>query len=290
MRRPFRWDITKREQLGKLLTAASPKPFPEDYMSALRETAARVLALGNDADFAFIGRTPENFFDYLSGVFHGIDEAPAVHIVQFSLRWAGPGGVESIPSAKRNGFFDYLTDEGVDPAAIASGSRPLALVDFVVDGGTMENFVALLRLQASRDGIDWNAVQRRLVIIGLRIRTKNSPNTWRWQQNRAWLDQIPDTVIRNVSAPMKFLIYLGNHQAKVTSAHTPEFWDRFSRRKDTMGAAKADALHTAIRLFDAGRTKVERRALAALIAKTHQIRQPATRRMILALRKQSADH
>ena len=250
----------------------------------LRQAAARVLALGDESDYAFIGRTPENFYDYLSGIFDGISGAPDLHIVQFSLRWAGPGGLKSIPIEKRNALFDYLAEERVDPATLVSAPRPLALVDFVVDGGTMENFVKLLRLFAERDGVDWNSVQRRLRIIGLRMRTKNSPNTWRWQQHQDWLNLIPDASIKNVSAPFDFLCYLGNNQPKLTRAHTPALWDRYDAETATHSELQLQALNLAVRLFDLGRTKFERHSLARLIAKSHQIRQPATRKLVTMLK------
>ena len=285
MTKPFRWNISKREQLGSLVShALETSPRAEPIVDDIRNAAARILALGDNSDYAFIGRTPENFYDYLSGIFAGLDEAPRLHIVQFSLRWAGEGGILSIPETKRIGFFNYLKEEGLDPASIASAPHPLALVDFVVDGGTMENLVRLLKLFSEREGVDWNAVQRRLRIIGLRIRTKNSPNTWRWQQNQQWLDLIPDTEIVNVSAPFEFLCHLGNDQPKLTRAHQPENWDRFDTRRKPPTANQLKALRFSVELFDLGRTRAERQKLAALIARTHQIRQPATRSLVSKLK------
>lgn len=286
MTTPFRWNISRREQLGRLV-----KDDPEvdaecvKLIAPLRQATARILALGDDADYAFIGRTPENFYDYLSGIFHGVSGTPSVHIVQFSLRWAGPEGLESIPVRKRHALFDYLTEEGVDPASMACAPRPLALVDFVADGGTMENFVTLMYLQAQRDGVDWNAVQRRLRIIGLRQRSKNSPNTWRWQQHQDWLDRIPDAAIKNVSVPWEFLLYLGNNQPKVTEPHMPACWDRYAATTPAYSAPQLQALNLAVRLFDLGRSIEERRALAGLIAKQKQVRQPATRALISRLKR-----
>ena len=276
--KPFRWNIGKREQLGQLISEPSVAVQSHHFfVNDLRNTAAHILALGDNSNYAFIGRSPENFFDYLSGIFDGLTGLPDLHIVQFSLRWAGSKGVTSIPERQRNGLFDYLRAENLSPASIASTSRPLALVDYVVDGGTMENLVRLLQLHAESDGVDWNAVQRRLRIIGLRIRTKNSPNTWRWQQHQNWLHLIPDAVISNVSAPFEFLCHLGNDQAKLTQAHRPEHWDRFGLRRKPPADKQLKALNLAVGLFDLGRSTKERRLLARLIAKTHQIHQPATR-------------
>ena len=103
---PFRWNITKREQLGSLIADAPRRNLNRaNFLSELRHVAARVIAFADDADLAFIGRTPENFFDYLSGAFSDIEAAPALHLVQFSLRWAGDDGVRSIAAGQARRFF-----------------------------------------------------------------------------------------------------------------------------------------------------------------------------------------
>ena len=283
--KPFRWTITKREQLGSLVDLSQRRNLERHgFLTDIRKVSARVLAFANDADLAFIGRTPENFFDYLSGVFAGIDEPPALHLVQFSLRWAGPDGVGAIEPRKRRQFFAYLEEEGIDAASIATSSNPLALVDFVAHGGTMQNYIALLHLQAQQTGTDWNAVQRRLRIIGLRVRTHNSPNTWRWQQHQDWLDVIPDTVIKNVSAPAHLLYHLANDQAKITRSFHPGLWDRDMPDDSAVTEEQIKALNLAVRLYDVGQSRDERAKLAALIANAPEMRQANTRRLVSRLK------
>ena len=284
MSKPFRWTIARREQLGSL---ANDLPQPPDaaFLTELRETAARVLALTADADIAFIGRTPENFYDYLSGAFERLDDSPKLHIVQFSLRWSGPDDKTTLSADNLAALAAYFEDEGVDPASIAKGARPLALVDMVQYGGTMRNVVRVLNLIARMKGVDWNAVQRRLRIVGLRDRTKNSPNTWRWQQHQDWLDLIPDTQIKNVSASPDFIAYITGYQPKVTHSFHAGRW-----QDDEGGAPKPtreqrEAIAHAAYLYDLGRSRKERRALAAGIARTPQMREPATRALVLALRR-----
>ena len=278
--KPFRWSITKREQLGTLIEQAGKvDPRADGLLRELRQAAARIIAFADDANLAFIGRTPENFFDYLSGVFDDIDDAPSMHLVQFSLRWVGPDGLASIDPEKLDGFIAYLKEEGVDAASISAADRPLALVDFVAHGGTMKNFVSLLHMQAERDGIDWNAVQRRLRIIGLRVRTHNSPNTWRWQQHQTWLDMIPDTTIKNVSAPGKLLYHLANDQPKVTYSFHPGRWGQDEGQGRAITEEQIKALALAAGLYDAGKDRAERSRLAGLITKSPEMRQAATRRL-----------
>lgn len=283
MTKPFRWSLSKREQLGSWPQAASRPRLRDDYLEQLRTATARVLAMSTGADLAFIGRTPENLFDYLSGVFEGLEDVPALHIVQYSLRWFGEGGIAAIPDDKLSALFASFTAEGIAPAQIARAERPLALVDFIVYGGTMKTLVHLLRLQAKWEGTDWNAVQRKLMIVGLTARSKNSPNTWRWQQNQDWLDIAPDMVVKNVSVPGSFIVPLASVQPKVTQSFHTGRWGEGEGRHYTPSEGQLDALRMALALFDLGNTREERRRLAGKIAKTHQIRSRATRQLVSAL-------
>ena len=286
MTTPFRWNIQKREQLGRLVDESTISELDIEHMEDLRLAAARVVAQADDASLVFIGRTPENFFDYLSGIFEGIDGAPQLHLLQFSLRFGGQRGLESLGRAKLEGFYEYLRTEGLDPGSIAASPAPLALVDFVAEGGTMENIVRLLKLNTERDGVDWNAVQRRLRIVGLRARTKNSPNTWRWQQNQDWLHLIPDTKISNVSMPQRHIFYIANSQPKVTDSHQPMYWDRFDiTRSEPPSEAQRQALSFALYLYDRGRSRDERKRFAESMAKLPQIRQAVTRSLVGALNR-----
>ena len=76
---PFRWNIARREQLGSLISGVSPPQRLNDmFLESLRATAARILAHANRSDLAFIGRTPENLYDYLSGCFEGLRDTMPV--------------------------------------------------------------------------------------------------------------------------------------------------------------------------------------------------------------------
>ena len=280
---PFRWNVARREQLGGLISGLAPgAPLNDMFLESLRSTAARVLAHANTSDLAFIGRTPESLYDYLSGCLEGLRDVPSLHLVQYSLRNAG--SINQIPEPALAGLFDYLNSEGLGPKAIASGPRPIALVDFVATGGTMESMIRLMKLQAEREGQDWTAVQRRLRIIALRVRTKNAPNTWRWQQHQDWLHFIPDTIIRNVSAPAAFLYYLGNDQPKVTASFHPGRWAEETGAARRPSRDQQAALDFAVQLYDLGRTREERQTLARRIARHHKMRQRATRGLVLKLR------
>jgi hypothetical protein len=283
MPKPFRWSIARREQLGSFADALATPPHAA-FLDELRTTAARVLAFADDADLAFIGRTPENFYDYLSGAFAEVEGAPKLHLVQFSLRWVSPGDTATLSAENIAALGEYFEDEGVDPTSIAKGARPLALVDMVHRGGTMENLVRILNLLARAQRVDWNAVQRRLKIIGLVDRTKNSPNTWRWQQNQNWLDLVPDTEIKNVSASLDFISYITGMQPKVTHSFDASRWREGETGAPETQALQREAIAHAAFLYDLGRSRAERHALAALIAESQQMRQAATRALVLGLK------
>lgn len=283
MSTPFRWDISRREQLGALANASQTRLTPEpDFLDALRQTAAQVVAFFGVSDLAFIGRTPENLFDYLSGMFQDIPNTPDLHLIQFSLRWAGEGGVKAIASDRLEGLFEYFRAEGLSPKALSQSPRRTAFVDFVAYGGTLQNLFALLKLMAERDQVDWNAAQRRLMIVGITTRTKNSPKTWRWQQNQDWLHLIPDTEIKNVSAPGFFTYYIANEQPKLTYSHHPAHWAVARQNPQGPSEAQLQALEHALALFNRGR--VERAEFAARLSKTDRMKEKAVRDLVLALK------
>ena len=163
---PFRWNLKKREQLGaNIIADAKTIIIPQEFLFELRRVSSRILALSDIANLYFIGRTPENFFDYLSGVFDDTNNLPGINLIQFSCRGVRQKGVSTIAPQKLEALFAYFKSVNLDAASILSASRPVALVDYVSSGGTIENLVNLLHRQAKQDSVDWNAVQRNLIII-----------------------------------------------------------------------------------------------------------------------------
>src|SRR6266545_172656 len=55
---PFRWNIARREQLGRMI-AGEPLLPSADFVHALRLCGARVVAFATNADLIFIGLSPE---------------------------------------------------------------------------------------------------------------------------------------------------------------------------------------------------------------------------------------
>lgn len=286
MAQPFRWSFDKREQLGSWLDhAADFRPPHREDLAALRKAAARILAMSDGANLAFIGRSPENFYDYLCGCFNGLGGVPDLSLVPFSMRWAGAGGAAAIPPYKFAGLREALEGNRLSPARIATAERPTALVDMVAYGGTMEALVKVLHRMAGDDGTDWNAVQQRLRIIGLKVRTKNSPNTWRWQQHQDWLDLIPDAVIKNVSAPAGFVFLIANTSEKVTKSFHYGRWDKDEAGAETPTGEQLRGMKQAAWLYDLGNTREERQHLSGLVARRPEMKQASVRALVSALRR-----
>lgn len=286
MTAPFRWDLSRREQLGALVdpeTNPPPEMREEDRLE-LRRVAARVLAMSQGADLAFIGRTPENLFDYLSGAFLGLPRLPELALVPFSLRWMPEGGLEQMPAANRKGLLNHIRGSILSPEKVASSASGVALVDFVAYGGTFQSLTAVLMATALEDGIDWNAVQRKLTYIGLRSRTKNSPNTHRWQQKAGWLDLVPDAQVRNVSCEPGWIMLLANWQPKTTPPFSFGRWPEEEDAPVPRRPENLEALAMAVSLFDLGNTRDERHALAGEMAETFQYRHRSVRQMASQLR------
>src|SRR5215470_4608289 len=83
--KPFRWDLSRREQLPQvpLSSMAVFRHWPQvkyspEFEQELRICAARVIAAAGDTDWVFVGRSPEHLFDYLSGIFEGMPDAPSL--------------------------------------------------------------------------------------------------------------------------------------------------------------------------------------------------------------------
>ena len=59
---PFRWDPSRRAQLGTLLRGEPAERYPE-FLDDLRECCARVVARADDGRLVFVGRSPESIHD-----------------------------------------------------------------------------------------------------------------------------------------------------------------------------------------------------------------------------------
>jgi hypothetical protein len=286
--RPFRWDLSKREQLPKISVTDFGVLWP-NFEAQLRACAAQVIAAAGNTNWVFVGRSPEHLFDYLSGIFEGMPNAPSLTqliVSMSSIRKPAGKTARRVPDAYA-ALASYFAAERLDPIAIASYGKAVTFIDVVSSGRTFGQLVGCLRMWAKQHKADWNAVQRRLRFVGLVRRGKTSPRTWRWQQHQDWLAEVPGAKVRNVSVAPWVFDWMGSDLVKLTPSHTPDRWTLLQGGGAPRGSEQLAVVQIACRLYDLGRMWKEQLALAATIAKLPDMRDPWLRALVLKLRRRS---
>ena len=284
--KPFRWDITKLEQLGGLVVGEETLAY-DCFETDLRTATAKVVARAGDNDLVFLGRSPENLFDYLSGIFHNIKNPPSLTLLQFSNRnWSAEELAREYP-AELDALFNYFTSERLDPASIASFGKGVRFIDVVASGGTFGSLVSALRFWSNIQFADWNAIERRIGFVGLVEQRKHSPNTWRWWQHQEWVRQLRKPNIGSVSIPWEFWRWIANNDEKVTQSHHKYRWASVDVREPVRYGRHLKALRLAVRLFELGQDKDERKRFISQLAAQPEMKEAWLRSLILRLKGKS---
>lgn len=256
MTKPFRWDIARREQLGRLVHPELNEPLPA-FIEFLRQCSTRIIAFSGNADLIFIGRSPENIFDYLSGVLAATSWADRCRLINISLRVNARSNLrEEYPYSVKEGR-QLFAENNISPEQMMQNPRPIAFVDLVASGETFGHIAELLMDWAEDCHLDLASFRKKLCFIGITRRTKTSPNTWRWQQNVAWAKSFSTRQIKNVSIPSEMWNFLGNEEPKVSLSNPPWRWGTDlllspPREKDQLAA-----LNLALYLYDNGNSMDE---------------------------------
>ena len=281
MSRPFRWDVARREQLGTLVRGEPAESYPE-FLGDLRRCCARVLGAAGDARLVFVGRSPESLFDYLSGALADTSWASRLALLNLSMRRRAdePAPVPAGVAALRT----QLSDISLDPAGIARSPHPIALIDLVDSGETLGTLVDVVVSWAAGAAVDVRAVRRRLRVVGITERQKNSPNTWRWQQRSDWARAFRPSALKGVSVPGRLWDYLGNRQQKVQRSNPPWRWADPEMRQPPRDPEHIAALRLAVMVFEGARMREERGALAGLLADEGAMRYAWLRSLVNELR------
>lgn len=225
---PFRWNIRKLNEIGSLLQYA---PEPHDYppfQTELLRSLSRILAFAGNSHWYFIGRSPESYFDFLSGLFESDEEMlKRVHLLQFSAGRI----VQDYAYIKQHHYEGlmnlrhYFQQQKLDPISIQNRKEQTALIDIVDGGSTFQLLIEILYDWTKELKGNWPMLREKIRLVGLTERTKNSPNTWRWQQKREWVAEFGIRQIKNVSLPAGMWTFIGNYQAKATQSFRPERWN-----------------------------------------------------------------
>ena len=292
MNPPFRWNIAKREQLGRLVEGNADVP-PPTFIDAIQVCCARVLAFSDDADLVFVGRSPESLFDYLSGLLAPTSWAERCTLVNLALRNLMAEAMDvSYPDVLRSTYPGAL-EQGrhqlqvleLAPATIITRSRPLVFVDLVATGTTFRHLWELLLDWASELQLDLAALKRKLRFVGITEQHKTSPNTWRWHQQAAWTKQLRPHAIKNVAIPRHLWGYLGNTQPKTTLSNPPWRWGAEQMTLPSRDPASLAALRLAVQLYDLGNSGDHRQRFAGELARGPGMAQRWYRSLIYELRR-----
>lgn len=279
----FRWNITRREQLGRLVEGEPAESYAE-FLDDLRRCCARVLAMAGDARLVFVGRSPESLYDYLIGALAETSWSDRLAMLNVSLFRLGHDEASTPGPAGWAAFREQLDAVGLEPAGIASSARAITLIDLVSSGDTMDTLVELLLGWAVDDRVDVRAVRRRLRIVGIIRREQPSPKTWRWRAHTRWVVRFRPSAVKDVAVPDQLWDYLGNMQAKVARTNPPSCWGDPEMHRPPRDPGHAAALRLAVSVYELARTRDERKALARLLASEPAMRHPWLRRLVTELR------
>ena len=267
----FRWDLSRREQLGKLIDGRETMLEPW-LLEELVICCAGVLSLCEDSDLCFVGRSPESVFDFLSGALCDTSWKERLTLLNLSMRHEDTAEVRARNPGRVEALREELATLGLDPDALIRRSRPVALVDLVYTGGTLGKVVDLLMTWSKEVRADIDALKRKLRFVGITWRTKNSPKTWRWQQQVPWMKEFPQRVARNVSISGRLWDHLGNRQPKVMRSYPSWRWGDQEMRQPPHWERNLEALAQAVALHDEGRKRAQRNALARVMADRTEFR------------------
>ena len=277
--KPFRWDLKRREQLGNLVEVEPAESYL-GYKTDLAECAAKVVARSDNRKLIFVGRSPENLFDYLSGIFDAVD-SDKVDLLNISnrrlnveeLRQEYVGAVEALKA--------HFIALGISPKQLIESSRGVCFCDLVYEGGTYESLFGFIQTWAEEEKYDWAAVMCKIKFLGITIRTKTSPNTWRWQQHAGWVKKHPQIAVQNISVNHSFWAYLGNTQKKVTLSNYPARWGK--ELPPPRSFATRQALKLAFLIYQRGTE--EKVSFARLLSALPEMKQPWLRAMVNELKR-----
>ncbi len=284
---PFRWDLTRRNHLGTLVegeATATYGSFPEHLLAC----CARVVAFSGDSDMVFVGRSPESIFDHLSGLLFDSSWFERLELLHFSMRFREEAEVRKEHPGAVPAMRAYLERLRLHPEGLATRARPAAFIDLVATGDTFGRLVTFLHNWSREIGYDWNAVRRRLRLVGITERKKTSPKTWRWQQHAEWLPLLGKGAVKNVSIPFDLWNYLGNYQDKVSLSYTPSRWGDPALSSPTRYEQQLKALRLAFKLFELGRARERREQFASLLAGEPAMRHNWFRMLVQELRMSPA--
>lgn len=269
---PFRWNIEKVNELGSLVDHKIPNRIPE-FKEELLASTARILAFSGDSHGYFVGRSPENYFDFLSGAFYGAKVLKEkFHLFQFSARFYPLHELKTSYRDELDSLFLYMENIGLAPHQILSRKKGTTFIDLVYTGSTYKILMEMLKYWTDETVKDWSAVRKKIRLVGITSRTKNSPNTERWQQKADWIDLIGTSQVKNVSISWALWSHLGNDQSKATSSHHPKRWNDEDSQVPGRSVYHRTGLSIAYEIFCMGQDEPIRKAFKRELIKQKEMK------------------
>lgn len=279
---PFRWNIASRPELGGLIDV--PEEASDWLLGHLRQALARVLGFCDNADLIFLGRSPEQIYDFGCGLLAASAWRGRLHHLQMSLNTNEAHHSLSHESPGRQFMRRHLAEAGLSPRALLARPAPIALVDVVDSGDTFGSLVKLLRDWALEEREDWPAASSKLRLVGLVSRKKTSPKTWRWQQHADWLGLLPSGACKNVALDTHFWAVIASSPHKTTPAYRPADWGGEEAARPNRDSDHLQGLALARWLYEQGASREQRLLLAEALAAQPAMRHGWYRRLARELR------
>ena len=132
---PFRWNLKKSESLGRLVAVKPPSP---SLLVAIRRISAKIIAYSDNGLLAFVGRSPEPFFDYLSGIFFRTSWDERCVLLNVSMYYETVVSLLRKHPAALTAIQTHLHRSGLLPIHILGRRNPTTFVDLVCSGGRWE--------------------------------------------------------------------------------------------------------------------------------------------------------
>lgn len=284
MPQPFRWDVSKREQLGRLVEGPPTETYPQ-FIDDLQVCCSRIIAYCANSDLIFIGRSPESIFDYLSGLFSVTSWANRCSLLNISMRNVSPPTIRDRYPGAITAIREQFSFLSLAPTQIIVRDRSVALVDLVASGNTLGNITSLLFEWARELNGDEEALKKKLRFIGITIKKKTSPKTWRWNQQVEWARNIRPRNIKNVTIPLRLWDYLGNTQSKVSRSNPPWRWGDAAMANPPHEGQNLQALRLALYLYEMGSARESRLDFASRLSSESSMTFKWFRALITELRK-----
>ncbi|MEW2522080.1 hypothetical protein [Actinacidiphila alni] len=282
---PFRWALSSYEgrppdRIGALADGVAPAELW--HLPGLTQCTGKVLARSRAADLRFVGRSLDSMYDLLTGALEHADRPGALGRLPVSVRSA-----RRFAEPERARFREHLAAAGLEPRALARRKRPVALVDVVDSGSTFDTVHRELAAWIAESREPWPVIRRKLRYVGVTVRTRTSPNTFRWQQSEGsarWVRTLPAGHVVNVSLPWAEWHWYGDRQPKVHGTFPPPRWFAPDAATPWHHEVLPLALTESLALVAAGRTRSLRDGLVRVIAGEPGFSDPHVRTLARQLR------